>query len=241
MFERIKSIRKESGLSQVDFAKAIGLKRGLYSMIELGKSHPGIDTLILIANKFGKSYEWLLEGKITDKEMGSNLGSNVGPNSEKEPEKPEPKENSNLPVAKKISSLSEPNDSYPRIPLIPTDAIAGWGTGDFSVLDINLDRYVVPDFEKVDFLIRIKGTSMYPKYNSGDIVACRYVKESLFIQWGKVYVLDSTQGAIVKRLFPSQDPDSIECRSDNEAFPPFPIPKDEIRAMALVVGIIRLE
>lgn len=83
---------------------------------------------------------------------------------------------------------------------------------------------------------------MYPKYSSGDILACRKVPEVTFIQWGKIYVIDSCQGAMVKRLFEIDgQPDVLLCKSDNNAYPPFRLPKTEIRSLSIVVGAIRLE
>jgi phage repressor protein C with HTH and peptisase S24 domain len=82
------------------------------------------------------------------------------------------------------------------------------------------DNYVVPEFlgKGVKFLIRVSGSSMQPKYSNGDILACRPITDLTFFQWGKVYVLDTDQGSVVKRLFPcAEDADVIECHSDNNA------------------------
>jgi len=140
---------------------------------------------------------------------------------------------------------SSVND-YDNIPLIPVDAMAGHGIGECSVMESEvIDRYVVPEFKRkgVEYMIRVSGSSMYPKYSNGDLLACRPVKELTFFQWGKVYVLDTDQGAIVKRLFPCENDEKfLECRSDNaENYPPFKIPKTSIRSVALVIGVIRLE
>ena len=131
------------------------------------------------------------------------------------------------------------------IPMLPFDAFAGIGT---DVEGVNLDtieeRYVVPLFNgmKMDFMISVRGSSMYPKYNSGDVVACRMVQELLFVQWNKVYVLDTiSQGVIIKRLKKSDKEGFVICKSDNEQYEPFEIPMSDIRTIALVVGVIRLE
>lgn len=131
------------------------------------------------------------------------------------------------------------------VPMLPFDAFAGIGT---DVEGVNLDtieeRYVVPLFDgmKMDFMIPVRGSSMYPKYNSGDVVACRMVQELLFVQWNKVYVLDTiSQGVIIKRLKKSDKEGFVICKSDNEQYEPFEIPMSDIRTIALVVGIIRLE
>jgi phage repressor protein C with HTH and peptisase S24 domain len=61
------------------------------------------------------------------------------------------------------------------------------------------------------------------------------------MQWGKVYVLDTDQGPLVKRLYECS-PDELECRSENyEKYPPFKILKESIRRIAIVVGVLRLE
>ena len=131
------------------------------------------------------------------------------------------------------------------LPLIPIDAVAGFNGWDESgIAELDCARYDVPDFAAVhaDFLIRVSGSSMYPKYSSGDILACRKIVEVTFIQWGKIYVIDSQQGAMVKRLFEIEgDADHILCKSDNENYPPFKLPKEEIRSLSIVVGAIRLE
>lgn len=89
------------------------------------------------------------------------------------------------------------------------------------------------------YLIRVSGSSMYPKYSNGDLLACKPLKDRTFFQWSKPY-LDSEQSAIVKRLFPCLDDESgLECHSDNKVhYPPFKIPKESIRALAIVVGVI---
>lgn len=132
------------------------------------------------------------------------------------------------------------------IPLLPFDAFAG--IGDSSVKGVNFDtieeRYVIPLFDglRVDFMLSIRGSSMYPKYSSGDVVACKLVKELLFVQWNKVYVVDSiSQGILMKRLLKSEDPDKVICRSDNKDYGDFEVPFEDIRNIALVVGVIRLE
>lgn len=136
--------------------------------------------------------------------------------------------------------------TYKTLPLIPIDAIAGVPAGDFSGVRFeDCEQYRIPDFESkgAEFLIRVNGSSMYPKYSNGDILACKKIEEILFIQWGKVYVIDSSQGSLVKRLFEDKEnKEYLICVSDNqENYPPFSIPKSDIRSLSIVVGVIRLE
>lgn len=132
------------------------------------------------------------------------------------------------------------------IPLIPIEAMAGFGLGESQVMQYDISSgYNIPELEGkgVKYLIRVSGSSMYPKYSNGDLLACKPLKDLAFFQWGKPYVLDTDQGAIVKRLFPcDEDVECLECHSDNKThYPPFKIPKTSVRAVAIVVGVIRLE
>jgi repressor LexA len=139
-----------------------------------------------------------------------------------------------------------PEKSNSGIPMLPFDAFAG--IGDSTVVGVNFDtieeRYIVPLFDgiQIDFMLPVRGSSMYPKYSSGDVVACRLVNELLFVQWNKVYVIDSiSQGVIMKRLLKGENNHHIICRSENEKYGDFPVPMEDIRSIALVVGVIRLE
>jgi len=129
------------------------------------------------------------------------------------------------------------------IPLIPINAMAGFGSGECQVLEYECDRYVVPMFKEAEFLITVKGSSMIPKYNSGDIVACKKLAlADLFFQWNKVYVLDTAQGALIKRVKEDKDHEgSVLIVSDNPAYPPFSLCANQIHSIAIVVGVIRLE
>jgi phage repressor protein C with HTH and peptisase S24 domain len=128
------------------------------------------------------------------------------------------------------------------IPLISVNAVAGFGKGECQVMEYECERYVVPMFKEADFLIPVKGSSMIPKYNSGDVVACKSIPlDDIFFQWNKVYVLDTIQGALVKRIKKGSDAEHISIVSDNLQYEPFELHKSQVYAVAIVVGVIRLE
>ncbi len=137
-------------------------------------------------------------------------------------------------------------DGGKALPLIPIEAMAGFPVEETMGVRIeDCECYSVPEFAArgAQFLIRVSGSSMYPKYSNGDVLACRKVEEVTFFQWGKVYVLDTNQGAIVKRLFPDKESaDRVICHSDNtENYPDFTLNKEDIRSLSIVVGVIRLD
>ena len=127
------------------------------------------------------------------------------------------------------------------LPLIPSEAFAGYGAVVYGDLPIE-DYYTVNEFRDADFLIRVKGDSMSPKFNGGDIVACKKIKEMTFFQWNRIYVIyTESQGILIKRVMPSDDDSSITLVSDNKSYQPFNVPKSEISAIPLVLGAITLE
>ncbi len=140
------------------------------------------------------------------------------------------------PIAKHCNN---PNEG---IPLIPIEAMAGFTKGEVQVLEYECERYVVPMFREAEFLIPVKGSSMIPKYNSGDIVACKKLPlNDIFFQWNKVYVLDTAQGALIKRVKAGSDSEHLTIISDNPKYEPFELHRSQINAVALVIGVIRLE
>ena len=125
-------------------------------------------------------------------------------------------------------------------PRIPFEAAAGsLSIISQSVSEENCERFpIIKSFPDYDFTIMVKGDSMDPEFHSGDEVACRLVESPSFIQWGRPHVLDTNQGIVLKRIYNRKD--TILCRSDNQFYEDFEIPKEDIYRIALVVGSMRL-
>lgn len=216
ILSRIQEIASKEGITIGALERTIGASKGVLSRaINNGTDIQSKWIQIIVENYPQYSTTWLLTGK------GDMLAR------EHEPQ---------LPVATKTENPGE------GIPLIPISAMAGALTDEHTILEYECERYVVPMFRGADFLIPVKGSSMYPKYSSGDIVACqRVAMTDLFFQWNKVYVIDTNQGALIKRIKPGSDKDHVLIVSDNEKYDAFELPYSAIRAVALVVGVIRLE
>lgn len=120
------------------------------------------------------------------------------------------------------------------VPLIPISAHGG-SLNDFSISVMNYEcEKVVSPMMDVDFAISISGDSMSPEYPSGCQVLIKKINESAFIEWGKVYVLDTCNGTIIKKLMPSESPDKVLCVSINPAYPQFEV------AFKYIQGIYRV-
>jgi phage repressor protein C with HTH and peptisase S24 domain len=126
------------------------------------------------------------------------------------------------------------------IPLIPIDAMAGYLRGEVSVTEAECDRFVIPGVV-ADYIISVRGDSMVPLYCSGDLVACRRLSlTDIFFQWGKAYIVDTSQGVVIKRLRPGSTPDTITFVSENPAYDPFELRREEIYHVSLVTALVRI-
>lgn len=78
----------------------------------------------------------------------------------------------------------------------------------------NCERIVSP-IKGVDFAITIYGESMSLEYPSGSRVLIKKINPDIFIDWGRVYVLDTSNGVIIKEIRKCQKEGFITCHSIN--------------------------
>ena len=220
-------------MSVRQFEAKIGSSDGKIAKFLTSNSSLKSDTLNMIMENFPQlSIEWLLTGE------GDMLKQHT-------PQEEQTKSRERAEMAPTISTCNNTHDNAPLIPLVTQNAVAGFGNQNFTIQDADVkEYYVVPKFRyhQVDFMIEISGSSMYPKYNSGDVVACTILHDGAFIQWNKCHIVATReQGILCKRLMPGASDDCLKMVSDNPNYPPFDVPKNEITGIALIVGVIRLE
>lgn len=216
--EVILRLKKALNIStDIELANYLGISK---STLSNWKARNTLDLPLLFSLCEQISIDWLLTGK------GEMLKNST-------PKSPEV-------IMKKVDSNSKEG-----IPLIPLDAVAGFPATDSSFAYMeNCERYIIPEFQDkgADFIIRVSGDSMIPLYYSGDLIACHKIHDIRFFQWGTVYVLETSQGVLVKRVMESiEHDDCILCASENDTVHrPFLLPKDDIRGMSTIVGLIRI-
>lgn len=140
-----------------------------------------------------------------------------------------------------LKDSDTPSAATPQRPHLALEAAAGSLSviAESQMADDVERRAAVAFFPSYDYTMAVRGDSMEPRFSSGDIVAFRLVDSPAFIQWGKVYVLDTSQGVVLKRVY--DDGSSFRLHSENPAYPDFTIPKSEVTRMGLVVGSLRVE
>lgn len=133
-------------------------------------------------------------------------------------------------------------DPQLRVPLIPVEAHAGSLVGfSESVADYDCETIVSP-VRGASFAIQVTGESMAPAYPSGARILCQRINEDAFIEWGKVYLLDTVNGAILKQVRKADQPDRIVCCSLNTSpeYAPFEIETRHINAWFRVLMVMSL-
>lgn len=123
-------------------------------------------------------------------------------------------------------------------PRIPMTAVAGTLTGftDSIALKDCEQIPVIKALPRYDYTMIVKGDSMEPKFEGGDEIALRKVTN--VIEWGKTYVLDTRDGAVLKRLYDAGD--DYRCVSYNKDYPDFKVGKADVFGVYKVVGLIRI-
>jgi len=232
---RLEKVIEHYKMTPFEFSKQLGFDRAdkIYNILK-GKFNPSFEILVAITNKFvDVNIDWLITGEsqMLRQKKGFVAPKEITPVDE--------------PIIAK-SAINGSVDQSQMIPLVANvSAVAGFGNADFAIQQSDVkDYYVVPKFKdrRIDFMIEVAGSSMYPKYNSGDVVACTILRESRFIQWNKVHLIGTVeQGILIKRVKKGQDDQHLLLISDNKDYDPFVIDIAEVTGMALVVGVIRLE
>lgn len=208
----------------LQFAEKLGVsKREFYKMIDVSRGTLESNTGITedIVSKFIATFpevdvDWLMTGRG---EMQRDFAT----------------------MQEKEQKILDPTKKS-GIPLIPIDAMAGFFQGEQTIMLSDCDYYIVPAFKNADFLITVRGDSMTPRYFSGDLIACKKLSlTDIFFQWGKVYVIDTDQGALIKKVEQGNSSETITLVSENTNYKPFEIPRSCIYNIAIVQGIIRAE
>ena len=116
------------------------------------------------------------------------------------------------------------------VPLLPISAQGGSLNDFVTSVNVKECEKIISPVKGADIAITISGDSMADEYPNGSIVLAKRINERAFIDWGKVYVLDTCNGVVVKTLTPSQKEDCVRCVSinPNPIYAPFEVALNDI-------------
>jgi hypothetical protein len=232
----LESIRiQHQGITNEQIALNLRYRTKGYLSDILNGSKP-INTVFLdrIKTEYSVNPDWVLKGK------GDMFFEKKADNSGKD------YQNSRL-----DKKLKTPKKS---IPFYDAEASAGITETEMTPIHAPAGTIDVGDLlHDSEAAIRIYGNSMNPNYPPGCVVGLLPCS-SEYIEPGEVYVIETRDRRIVKRLFykdDNADSTHLMCYSDNTmkfsggardgklAYPPYYLPKIEIVRMFLVVGVIK--
>ena len=204
--ERLTAYLRYKGINKSEFGRIIGVSNAYISSIRKSIQPDKAEKIALSFPDL--NIAWLMTGE------GEMIKSNTGQDFDDKPQE----------------------DVHGTVvPLLPILAHGGKLT-DF---ECSISRYecekVVSPIDGVDLAITISGDSMAPEYPSGSSVLIKKVNEKAFIEWGKVYVLDTCNGTIIKQLMPHDNPSYVKCVSLNSAYPPFDLSLSYVHAIYRVL------
>lgn len=108
--------------------------------------------------------------------------------------------------------------------------------------ELVVDRIHAPCLGNVEGMIEVTGDSMAPTYVNGCRIAITRLNDYRILNWGQCYyIFDKNWQGIVRRIYESEDKNSIQLVSDypdQEIFPPFYRSWDEIAAIFQIIACI---
>lgn len=218
--DRIKKIAENEGISLYALEKKINASKGvLYISATKGTdvNSKWLSSIIKLYPKY--SSEWLLTGE------GNMIKNSGGDNF-------------------KIVQESKITDRIieQKIKLYPLEASANLNTI-FCDDNTETDYIYIPNAPKCDAAIYVRGDSMTPIINSGDIVAYKNINSLDYLQYGQMYLvhfeLDGDYFLVIKYVRKSDKQGYVRLESQNTFHQPQEIPLSAIRNIALIKLSIR--
>ena len=223
--ERIERLVKEfGGGKNTVFADKIGVSEGNIRGYIKGIM-PKYDVLEKIVTSLDVNPDWLLTGRG---------------NMEKEPDL----QQAGIQVQEKFPLKTDNLVDLQRIPLYNLEATAGLVSLFNDVDAIPISYISLPDLPACDGAVYVRGDSMYPLLKSGDIVLYKEINNaSGCLLWGEMYLLsftlDGEDYITIKYVQKSEVEGFVRLVSHNPHHAPQEIPRDSIRAVALVKASVR--
>jgi len=212
--ERIRTLRKKLGLTQMEFAEKLSKSWRTIQDWEAGKRNIPEPELRLISQIFGVSYEWLKTGQGEIFEKKPSIEEIISA------EQRRIKENSIL-----VPLIGKAGAGFPQM------------KGDIEIIGY-IETKKIPKVNPSDLIaVEVHGDSMEPTLQEGDkVIAKIYIGDGFDIPNRKIVIVANQDGELlVKRLMKKDG--LILLTSDNPNYPP--IVPQEARIIGVALKLLR--
>ncbi|PWJ34098.1 XRE family transcriptional regulator [Sediminitomix flava] len=114
--------------------------------------------------------------------------------------------------------------------------------GDTLVFEENAemvkDFFYLPNYSDCDFAVNVWGDSMFPRLKSGDIVLCKKLSDTGFIDYGEMYLVVTNEQRLLKYIRKAEDDTCFRLVSENEHYDDIEVQKDQVLGVYAVKGRI---
>lgn len=201
--ERLQQFLKEEGISGSEFSRKMGLSPAYVASMRKAMPTEKVEKLMQVFPQLNR--DWLLygEGEMYREEL-------------------------------KEKGINPYRLDKQMVPLVPTQAEAGSLAQYAEGYRLEDCKMVCKPFRNLsaDIAIQVRGDSMEPNIHNGTYLFLKRIDDKAFIPWGSPLVLDTSNGTVVKMLFPSKRGEEyLEARSYNPEYPPFQIPVETINGI----------
>lgn len=212
--EQLKSIRKNKGLTQQEFANQLEVSTATIASVENGSRDMPKALMKSLVKKIGINANWLLTGE------GEMFQSEA-------------------PSAQRIPAELVSGDGEEGIPFYDIDVMAHIAES----LDLKDEKPAgilsIPGFEDCVACFPVYGSSMEPKISSGDVIAVSKAVDCERILWGEIYLVITDAWRVVKTVHPGKTEEYIILRSINPDYAgDTNVDKKDLRALYLVRGVV---
>ena len=236
---QIKTFRKSAGFTQDELAKRLNTTKQTISRYEKGDRKANQDMLFELCDIFGVSIDDFFPSQNETLQSPTTSPIQTIYN-ELEP----PRQRKVITYAEKLRDEQEKlrkakiNEVSEKVVQLYGydyyDHAASAGTGQY-LNDVRVERIELPVDVDADFVIPIKGDSMEPDYQDGDLV---FIQTSVDLNDGVIGVFNYNGEAYIKQLV--IDEDQAYLHSLNPAYKDMPItPETDFRIIGEVVDIYR--
>lgn len=196
--ERLKLLRRESGLSQQDFAKQLGTSKSSINMYERGEREPGLETLEAIADYFNVDMDYLL-GKSEHKSKSAWL-EGIDKSVDLDILRSQVKFENLFPIETR------------KFPMLGNIAC-----GEPIMANEEVDLYVEAGANiQADFCLKAKGDSMIgARIYDGDMV---FIRKQPLVEDGEIAAVIIDDEATLKRVYYDQEAGVLQLFAENPQY-----------------------